>query len=156
MPAFPTESELSLHNTSKFLRAAQQALQRLQLCSSYSWAGSPASPAKELPKPRTAKRDWSLLEASSVPCPQQLHTKTAPGTLRQILPTNRQILCQKLPLFSSPTFYPSVSSSYLFSPCTPRDRHTLDSAAWSGGRTGQQYPSAFNSTVSSLKTLKIH
>lgn len=37
--AFPTESELSLHNTSKFLRAAQQALQRLQLCSSYSWAG---------------------------------------------------------------------------------------------------------------------
>lgn len=39
---------------------------------------------------------------------------------------------------------------------TPGDRHTLDSAAWSGGRTGQQYPSAFNSTVSSLKTLKIH
>lgn len=49
---FPTESELSLHNTSKFLKAAQQALQRLQLCSFYSCAGWPASPARETAKAR--------------------------------------------------------------------------------------------------------
>lgn len=111
---------------------------------------------RKLPKPRTAKRDWSLLEASSAPCPQQLHTKTAPRILRQIFLTNSHIFCQILPLFSSSTFYSSVSSSYLFSPHTSGDRHTLHSAAWSGGRTQQQHPSAFNSTVSSLKTLRIH
>lgn len=113
----------------------------------------PLLPGK-LPKPGTAKRDWSFLEAPPVPCPQQLHTKTAPGTLRQILLTHSQILCQILSLFSSPTSYASVSSSYLFWPHTSGDRHTLDSAVWSRGRTGQQYPSVFNPTVSSLETLK--
>lgn len=90
---FPTESELSLHNTSKFLRAAQQALQRLHLCYFTAVLVNQALLPRKLPKPCTAKRDCSLLEASSVPCPQQLYTKTAPGTLRKILLTNSQILC---------------------------------------------------------------
>lgn len=151
---FPTESELSLHNTSKFLRAAQQALQRLHLCYFTAVLVTQALLPRKLPKPCTAERDCSLLEASSVPCPQQLYTKTAPGTLRKILLTNSQILYLILSLFSSPTFYPSESSSYLFWSHPSGD--TLDAAVWSAGRTGQQYLNVFDSAVFSLKTLKTH
>lgn len=120
----------------------------LQLC----WL--PRLSCQENCQSRAQPRDCSLLEASSVPCPQQLYTKTAPGTLRKILLTNSQILCLILSLFSSPTFYPSESSSYLFWSHPSGD--TLDAAVWSAGRTGQQYPNVFDSAVSSLKTLKTH
>lgn len=60
---FPTESELSLHNTSKFLRAAQQALQRLHLCYFTAVLVTQALLPRKLPKPCTAER---LLSPGSI------------------------------------------------------------------------------------------
>lgn len=86
-----------------------------------------------------------------MPCPQHLHTNTAVSVQIPEADSVSEIAS------SQQSHILSLSEQLLpISPHTPADRHTLNSAVWSGGRTGQQYPRVFNSTVSSLKTLKAH
>lgn len=99
----PHESELSLHNTSRSpgllsspFRAAAGLLNQPVLprtCQSHAQPGQTGVPWKH---------------------PQCHVHSTCTQILQFLCRFLRQILCQKLPLLSSPTFYPSVSSSYLF------------------------------------------